>query len=230
MLDFEIVRNADYLPLVELTLSEKPPCEDPTKVNLSEQRPPLIALEVSSLPCDPSEYDNRYRLMSNSSIDEARLYTENGITKILNEYTEDYFNSTQVPMYVFGRTNYVWRSGGNITAWDVSNIIQSYKSMQSLLVWGIVIAIIHVFVCGFLLNFLIMAPYCKAFRSKADQKDHYSKILSGQIRCLEFTKAFFNGLCSAMYLATVITIYAIAERDKSEIAQILEMSGTGQQE
>ena len=73
-----------------------------------------------------------------------------------------------------------------------------------------------------LLNFLILMPYCKARYVKGGKsvqsvRELHSKLLSGQIPCLEFTRAFVNSLFGFFYFSMVVTILFVAKLHEKDM-------------
>ena len=95
----------------------------------------------------------------------------------------------------------------------------------------IAIAIIfsQVFISGMLLNFLIFTPYLKAKYSKfikpeqvtQSQNALFRALLSGQIQCLEFTRAVYNSICGVFYFGLVLTITIVESMHSDQIRTIV---------
>jgi hypothetical protein len=83
---FKIERDANFPPLTSLLLSERPPCSNPYNIELEPIRPEMIVLEkaISFKTCD--NYNSQFRPLANKTIEERKVYDENGISKILNTY------------------------------------------------------------------------------------------------------------------------------------------------
>jgi hypothetical protein len=76
-----------------------------------------------------------------------------------------------------------------------------------------------VFISGALLNFLIFVPYLRAKCSKAGKsevakQDLEARLLSGEIQCLEFTRAFYNSFCGLFYFGLVLTIVVVTRQQQ----------------
>lgn len=116
------------------------------------------------------DQDSRYRLLSNYSFSEEKIFSENGITNILNEYAPGkdglYFVGPRVDMFMYGQSNFDWQHNNaeGVSKYEVHSMIMTYQTINTLLFWVIFTAIFQILLCGFLLNFLIMEPYCQAKR------------------------------------------------------------------
>lgn len=62
---------------------------------------------------------------------------------------------------------------------DIFKLIKNYHAIASVLMWTIIAAIIQIFICGFLLNFLIIGPYCdvKHIQEKLDKNVNKTETL-----------------------------------------------------
>jgi len=104
----------------------------------------------------------------------------------LNNVTEsgDYYNDTQVDLYLYARANYPWHS--NCTAkghtnQEIYEILRHVSTIKILFLLSIAIAFSQWFICGCMLNFLILTPYLKAaiWKKEEDIISHHNKLLSG---------------------------------------------------
>jgi len=93
------------------------------------------------------------------------IFRENGITEIINEFTPGkdglYFIGPKVEMFMYGQSNFDWQHNAEgVSKYEVHSMIITYQTINILLFWVIFTAIFQILLCGFLLNFLIMEPYC----------------------------------------------------------------------
>ena len=111
--DIEVRRDADQHPIVDIQLSEEPPCLDPDRISHVPDRP-LIVLEFGKLaegcPLEIDQ-DQRYRLLSDQAISEHQLYIENKVMDVLRLYTPEdqyYKDGADVNLFLYGSTNFIW--------------------------------------------------------------------------------------------------------------------------
>jgi len=113
-----------------------------------------------------------------------------------------------------------------VTTERLYEIILAYKSIQFLLVIAIALIFSQVFISGMLLNFLIFMPYLrskliKSGKSLAAKADHEARLLSGQIFCLEFTRALYNSICGLFYILLVASILLTSRTLNDDIKSIM---------
>lgn len=200
---------------------------DPDRISHIPDRP-LIVLEFGKLaegcPLEIDQ-DQRYRLLSDQAISEHQLYIENKVMDVLRLYTPEnqyYKDGADVNLFLYGSTNFIWNPfccslalGREIPGESINSMVLAFKTIVFLLVIAIAIICAHVIISGMLLNFLILMPYCKARYVKGGKsvqsiRELHDKLLSGQIPCLEFTRAFVNSLFGFFYFSMVITILFVA--------------------
>lgn len=107
-------------------------------------------------------------------------------------------------------------------------MVLAYKTIQFLLVIAIALIFSHVFISGMLLNFLLLMPFCKAWlvkggKSQSSKNELYTKILSGQIPCLEYSRALVNSLCGFFYFTLVASILFVAKLHEKDIKVVESM-------
>jgi len=140
-----------------------------------------------------------------------------------------YKDGIDVNLYLYGSTNFIWNpyccsnvTGVTIASENIYSMVIAFKTIQFLLVIAIAIICAHVIISGMLLNFLILMPYCKARYVKGGKsvqsiRELHGKLLSGQIPCLEFTRAFVNSLFGFFYFFMVVTILFVAKLHEKDM-------------